>query len=221
MKWNGTRNAVLLLAMLLLFTAQATGGETEVDEKVSLGAKTIAPPSPVWVIGSYDAAGKPNMMTSSWVGVCCSKPPCVMIALREATYTHGNIMERKAYTVNIPSVNYAREVAYFGSVSGRDVDKLAATGLRAVKSELVDAPYLEEFPLVIECAVTKVVELGLHTMFIGEIKDVKANQSVLAEDGVPDLEKMKPFVLSYGSWSFYSTGSTLGRISELAEEYKK
>lgn len=191
------------------------------EKKKSLGAETIAPPSPVWVIGSYDAAERPNMMTASWVGVCCSKPPCVMIALREATYSYGNIMERKAYTVNIPPAKYAREAAYFGSVSGRDVDKLAATGLTAVKSDLVDAPYLGEFPLVIECAVVQTVKLGLHTMFIGEIKDVKASESVLTENGAPDLEKIEPFVFSYGSWSFYSTGGTIGRIPELAEEYKK
>jgi flavin reductase (DIM6/NTAB) family NADH-FMN oxidoreductase RutF len=144
-----------------------------------------------------------------------------MIALREATYTHGNIMKRKAYTVNLPPERYAREAAYFGSVSGRDVDKLAVTGLTAVGSELVDAPYLDEFPLVIECAVTQVVELGLHTMFIGEIKDVKANESALADGGAPDLEKLNPFVFSYGSWSFYSTGGPIGRIPDLAEEFKK
>ncbi len=213
--------ASLALFTLIVLSKPITGGEPAMDKKKSLGAKTIAPPSPVWVIGSYDTAGRPNMMTSAWVGVCCSKPPCVMIALREATYTHGNIMERKAYTVNIPSVKYAREVAYFGSVSGRDVDKLAATSLTAVKSELVDAPYLSEFPLVIECTVIQTVKLGLHTMFIGEIMDVKASESVLAENGAPDLEKIEPFVLNYGSWSFYSTGGTLGRIPELAEEYTK
>jgi flavin reductase (DIM6/NTAB) family NADH-FMN oxidoreductase RutF len=221
MKWNETIAAVLVLAACMSLAAPAAAEGMEMDKKVSLGADPIAPPSPVWVIGSYDADGKPNMMTASWVGVCCSKPPSVMIALRAATYTHGNIMERKAYTVNLPSERYAREAAYFGSVSGRDVDKLAVTGLSAVKSDLVDAPYLEEFPLVIECTVTKIVELGLHTMFVGEIKDVKANESMLTEDGAPDLEKLKPFVFSYGSWSFYSTGSSIGRISELAGEYKK
>jgi flavin reductase (DIM6/NTAB) family NADH-FMN oxidoreductase RutF len=221
MKRIGTIAAVLMFSVFLLSMGLATGGEYDKDKKVSLGAKTIAPPSPVWVIGSFDAEGKPNMMTASWVGVCCSKPPCVMIALREATYSHGNIMKRRAFTVNLPPERYAPETAYFGSVSGRDVDKLAVTGLTAVEGDSVDAPYLDEFPLAIECTVTKVVELGLHTMFIGEIKDVKANKSVLTEDGAPDLEKLKPFVFSYGSWSFYSTGGPVGRISELAGEFKE
>lgn len=33
--------------------------------KKSLGARTLAQPAPVWVIGSYDAQGKPNIMTIS------------------------------------------------------------------------------------------------------------------------------------------------------------
>jgi flavin reductase (DIM6/NTAB) family NADH-FMN oxidoreductase RutF len=210
----------LVFAVCISLSASAIGEEPQMDKKVSLGAGTIAPPSPVWVIGSYDAEGKPNMMTASWVGVCCSKPPCVMIALRAATYTHGNIMERKAYTVNMPPERYAAETAYFGRVSGRDVDKLAVTGLTAVRSDSVDAPYLGEFPLVIECAVIKTIELGLHTMFVAEIKDVKASESILDGRGMPDLEKLDPFVFSYGSGSFYATGGSIGTIGELSETIK-
>ena len=213
--------AVAVAIALYFLPVPATGEGGMMSKKKSLGAETIAPPSPVWVIGSYDAAGKPNMMTASWVGVCCSKPPCLMIALREATYTHGNIMKRQAFTVNMPPGRYAAETAYFGQVSGRDVDKLAATGLTAVKSDSVDAPYLGEFPLIIECAVIKTVELGLHTMFIAEIKDVKASESVLDENGTPDLEKLDPFVFSYGSGGFYGTGGFLGNVSKLAEDIKR
>jgi flavin reductase (DIM6/NTAB) family NADH-FMN oxidoreductase RutF len=39
--------------------------------KKSLGAKTLAEPAPAWVIGSYDAQGKPNIMTIAWGGICC------------------------------------------------------------------------------------------------------------------------------------------------------
>ena len=62
-----------------------------------------------------------------------------------------------------------------GIASGRDVDKFAVTGLTPVKSELVDAPYAAEFPVVLECRLLHIVEIGLHTQFIGEIIDVKAD----------------------------------------------
>jgi len=55
--------------------------------KRSLGAKTHLYPTPVLVVGTYDKAGKPNVMTAAWAGVCCSSPPCVAVSLRKATYT--------------------------------------------------------------------------------------------------------------------------------------
>jgi transposase-like protein len=52
-------------------------------------------------------------------------------------------------------------VDYFGLVSGRDTDKFAATKLTPVKSDLVDAPFVKEFPLVLECKLVELFELGL------------------------------------------------------------
>jgi len=190
------------------------------DTKQSLGARTLLP-TPVWIIGTYDKEGKSNMMTAAWVGICCSQPPCVTISLREATYTYSNIMERKAFTVNIPSEGFAKEASYFGSVSGRDVDKLAITGLTPVRSELVDAPYLKEFPLIVECEVIYTYKVGLHTMFIGEIKDVKADASILGENGYPDAKKLHSIIFSPGSAEFYKTGEFLGKLSELRKKIQE
>ena len=75
--------------------------------KKSLGPDTLIYPTPTWVVGTYDKAGKPNLMTIAWGGICCSKPPCVAISLRAATYTHGCVMAAKAFTVNIPSQRIA------------------------------------------------------------------------------------------------------------------
>jgi flavin reductase (DIM6/NTAB) family NADH-FMN oxidoreductase RutF len=97
--------------------------------KESLGAKPIVYPAPVLVVGTYDREGKPNVMTAAWGGICCSKPPCVSVSLRKATYSFGNILERKAFTINIPSEAHARVADYFGMASGKGVDKLAAVGL--------------------------------------------------------------------------------------------
>jgi flavin reductase (DIM6/NTAB) family NADH-FMN oxidoreductase RutF len=83
-----------------------------------------------------------------------------------------------------------------GSVSGRNEDKFAATGFTPVKSKIVDAPYVKEFPLILGCRVIHVIEIGLHTQFIGEILDVKADESVLSEDGVPDIGKVSLLIFS-------------------------
>lgn len=179
--------------------------------KMSLGAKTLSLPAPTWVVGTYDKEGKPNLMTAAWGGICCSKPPCVYVSLRKATYTYGNLIERKAFTINIPSENYVEEADYIGSASGRDVNKFTKTGLTPVKSDLVDAPYVNEFSLILECNVIQMIEIGLHTEFIGEIMDVKADERVLDKTSLPDIKKVKPIVFSPGTRVYHGIGKRLGK----------
>ena len=178
--------------------------------KRSLGRKTLVVPAPVWVVGTYDAEGKSNIMTAAWGGICCSKPPAVCVSLREATYTYGNIVARRAFTVNVPSVDFAEQVDYVGIASGRDVDKFEAAGLTPVRSELVDAPYVEEFPINLECRLIHTLKIGLHTLFVGEIADVKADESVLGEKDRPEIDKVRPFVFSVGEQTYHAIGGLVG-----------
>jgi flavin reductase (DIM6/NTAB) family NADH-FMN oxidoreductase RutF len=189
--------------------------------KKSLGANTLIYPTPTWVVGTYDKDGKANVMTIAWGGICCSQPPCVAVSLRKATYSYDNIVQRKAFTVSVPSVAHAKEADYFGIASGRNLDKLSATGLTAVRSELVDAPYVREFPLVLECKLLHAVEIGLHTQFIGEIMDVKADEEVLAADGLPDMSKIKPFVFAPGPRTYYEIGADIGKAFAIGKDFMK
>lgn len=186
--------------------------------KRSLGAQTIAYPAPVFLIGTYDAEGKPNIMTAAWAGLCCSRPPCIAVSLRQATYSYGNIVARQAFTVSIPSEGYTREVDYVGLVSGRDGDKFAAAGLTAAASEAVDAPYVDEFPLVLECRLKETHEIGLHTQFVGEIIDVKADEAVLDEKGRPDVEKVKPIIFSPAVRQYHGLGELLGKAFSIGKK---
>ncbi len=179
--------------------------------KTSLGAKTIVYPTPVLVVGTYDAGGRPNVMTAAWGGICCSKPPCIAISVRKATYTYGNLVERKAFTVSLPSRDRLAEADYFGIASGRDVDKFAATGLTPVRSDLVDAPYVQEFPLVLECKVLLVSELGLHVHFVGEILDVKVDDQCLDDRGNPSVERIAPVMYAPGESAYYGMGEQLAK----------
>jgi len=178
--------------------------------KKSLGAKTLAMPTPVWIVGSYGEKDTPNIMTIAWGGICNSVPPCVAISLQQVRSTYANILRRKAFTVNIPSTRYAVEADFVGITSGRDTDKFPATGLTPVKSDRVEAPYVEEFPLVLECKVLETVDLGTHVQFIGEILNVLADKSVLGETDEPLIEKVAPFVFNPGDRSYHAIGHTIG-----------
>lgn len=186
--------------------------------KKSLGPKTIVCPAPVFIVGTYDKDGNPNVMAAAWGGICCSRPPCVAVSLRRATLTHGNITSREAFTISIPSDTHVREADHFGLVSGRDENKFRAAGLTPVRSDLVDAPYVAEFPLALECVLRHVFQIDGHTQFVGEILDVKADEAVLDEKGKPDAGKVRPIIFVPVSRGYYRIGEFIGKAFSIGKE---
>ncbi len=186
--------------------------------KKSLGAKTILFPTPVLIICSYDDQGIPNAMNVAWGGIACSEPPAVTISVRDHRKTYENIMLKKAFTVNIPSEKHIKEADYFGLVSGKTENKFKTTGLTPVKSDLVDAPYIKEFPFIMECTLKESHKIGIHTQFIGEIKDVKVDEELLNPKGFPDITKIKPFMFDPGTSSYYSTGKFLAQAFSIGKK---
>ncbi len=182
--------------------------------KRSLGVINFADPLPLWLIATYDKNEKPNMMAAGAGAICNMRPPSLMIALREVTYTHDTILEKKAFTVNIPNEKLWKEADYAGMVSGKNTDKFNDTGLTALKSQIVNAPIIMECPVNIECQLVNHVRLPSHTMFIGEVKDVKVDESVFDGDKGPDIERIKPIIFSpRWSWKtsgYYSVGKKIG-----------
>ena len=189
--------------------------------KKSFGAKTLVFPTPIFIIGTYDKAGKANAATAAWGGICCSVPPCLAVSFREATQTFHNIIEHNAFTVNIPSEKFVKQADYFGIESGKRVDKFLETGLTAVHSELIDAPYIKEFPYIIECSLFQTNKLGLHTQFIGEIKDVKVDDDMLDENGQIDVEKIRPVSWDPANHGYFGIGSLLGMAFSVGKTIKK
>ncbi|AAR33593.1 flavin reductase family protein [Geobacter sulfurreducens] len=179
--------------------------------KQSLGARTLLVPTPVLMVGTYGPTGTPNLMNAAWGGICCSDPPCVTVSVRTSRLTYDNIVQRKAFTVSVANEATMVEADYVGIASGRDADKFAVAGLTHVAGEYVDAPYAEEFPLVLECRLLHTQELGLHTQFIGEIVDVKADEAILGEDGLPDILKIRPLVYDTAHKGYHAVGQLVGK----------
>lgn len=186
--------------------------------KKSLGPKTLLCPTPVVLVGTYDQDGKPNIMTAAWAGICCSKPVCVNVSLRAATYSHRQIVRNQAYTLNVPSAAQAREVDFVGMASGRDRDKFAELGWTAVKSELVNAPLVAEAPLSLECKVVVTNELGLHTQFVGEVLDVKLDQACLDPEGKLDQVKFEPLAFLPEFRQYLGLSRVVGAAFDLGKE---
>jgi flavin reductase (DIM6/NTAB) family NADH-FMN oxidoreductase RutF len=173
------------------------------------------------VVGTYDKEGKPNLMTIAWGGICCSQPPCLAVSLRKATYTYSNIIERKAFTVSVPAAEQVGVADSCGLVSGRTVDKFAVCKLTPVRSEVVDAPYPQEFPMVLECRLLHILDIGLHTQFVGEILDIKAEESSLGPDGQPMIEKVQPIIFAPRERTYHALGTLLGKAFEVGRGLMK
>ena len=129
--------------------------------------------------------------------------------------------ETGGFTVNIPGEAHVEAADYFGIVSGKDVDKLAVTGLTPIRSQLVDAPYIEEFPFSLECRVIHTIDIGVHVQFIGEIMDIKADESVLGPDGRLDIEKVRPILFAPGDGAYYGIGEYCGRAFSVGKQIAK
>jgi flavin reductase (DIM6/NTAB) family NADH-FMN oxidoreductase RutF len=78
-----------------------------------------------------------------------------------------------------------------------------------VQGDKVDAPYIKEFPLNLECRLISKSEIGIHTQFIGEIIDVNADESMLGGNGLPDMLKIKPIIYAPEVRLYYGIGKYL------------
>jgi flavin reductase (DIM6/NTAB) family NADH-FMN oxidoreductase RutF len=187
--------------------------------KKDLGAHTFVFPTPVYIIGSYGKDGKPNAMNVAWGGICGSEPPCVAISIRRSRRTYDNLMEKMAFSVNIPDAAHIKEADYFGIASGHKVDKFATTGLTAVRCPHVDAPYIAEFPLCLECKVIRTMELGQHVQFVGEIVNVMADEACLNAGGLPDIERIAPLLFDPACNAYNAAGAYLGKAFSIGKDF--
>lgn len=115
-----------------------------------------------------------------------------------------------------------REQPFLGTASGNTMpDKFARSGLTAVKSEKVDAPVIQEFPISLECKVVedKTEVYGHHVL--GEIVGVLADESVLDESGRVDPSKLNAFVFDQFQNGYYAIGEKLGLAWNIGKEFLK
>ena len=95
-----------------------------------------------------------NAMAIGWgsLGIVWGRPMWVVL-VRPSRFTYELIEESKEFTVNVPSADMAKAVAYCGSHSGRDEDKLAKLGLSVARGQQVNSGVIEACPINYECQV--------------------------------------------------------------------
>jgi flavin reductase (DIM6/NTAB) family NADH-FMN oxidoreductase RutF len=191
------------------------------NEKQSVGHPELIFPNPVFVVGTYDTEGRPNAATIAWAGIASSGPQAVSIAVRPSRYTHENLMKKMAFSVNIPTDKFAEETDYFGIVSGKNVNKFERTGLTPTHGKFVDAPLIEEFPYNMECEVTHHIDLGEHTLFIGEIKDICVSKNLLNEKGKLTFMDAKLLTYDHADMVYRAPGEVVAKGFSAGKKFVK
>lgn len=171
--------------------------------RISLGAKPLLFPMPVLIIGTYDKDGNPNAMNAAW-GITTDFQE-ITISLADHKTTE-NLLVTGAFTVSIGTEDTVVACDYVGIVSGtKEPKKFEKAGFHAVKSEKVNAPLIAELPMALECKVKSYVD----DILIGEIIDVKADESILT-DGKIDPQKLKPISFDPANNAYLALGDKVG-----------
>ena len=174
----------------------------------NLKAKAYVYPLPVLIIGTYDENGKANAMNAAWGTVCDLKK--VSICLDKNHKTVKNLLKSKAFTVAIADEKNVIPADYVGIVSANDeAEKMEKAGWHVIKSQVVNAPIIEELPLVLECRLESYDEES--EMAIGEVVNVSVDENILDKNGKIDLTKFKPICYDCDTHGYYTLGKKVGQ----------
>ena len=160
--------------------------------KVVMGPQTLVYPMPAFLVGAI-VDGKPNFMAVAWGGIACGEPPMISVAIRHERYTLKGIKQNMAFSVNIPSIDQAKEVDYCGTAAGAKVDKVEVCQFKVFYGKLENAPLIEQCPINLECNVMHMLDLGSHNLVVGRIEETHISEDCLT-DGKPDVDKIRPLI---------------------------
>ena len=195
-------------------------GDDKRMAKKDLGVKPYLFPMPVLMIATYCEDGSVDVMNMAWGGICDNNK--VALNITESHKTSQNIKERGAFTISVADIPHLRESDFFGTASGnRMKDKFERSDMHAVKSERVDAPIIEEYPITLECKVDKIQKDEDGFRVVGEIVNVLADESVLDDNGKVDPTKLNAFVFDQFQNGYYAIGEKVGEAWKSGNKYMK
>ena len=186
----------------------------------NLGVQPALFPMPVVIVAAYGADGNICAMNAAWAQICDMDK--IALFIDSDHKTTKNIMETKAFTVSIADVPNMEAADFFGIATGNKMtDKFERTGLHAVKSERVDAPVIEEYPLTLECKVVEFQDQPYGLRVLGEIVNVLAEENTLDEKGRIDAGRLNAFAFDQMRNGYYAIGEKIGKAWNAGAELMK
>ena len=168
-----------------------------------LGDKMNFLPLPVLMIGTYDKNGNANVMNAAWGGIHDYGKIYISLSKHKTT---ENLELKKAFTVSFATKETEEISDYFGVVSGDSEDKIKKSGVHVIKSNFVDAPIIEEYPLTLEC----VVDSFENGELIGKVLNCSVDEKYLDKDGNIDVDKMEIITFDMVNNTYRVLGKVVG-----------
>lgn len=176
-------------------------------------------PMPVLLIATYNDDGSVNVMNAAWGTM--QERDRVALNLTETHKTVQNIKTRGAFTISIADAAHVVEADYFGVESGnREPKKFEKSGLTAVKSENVDAPIINEFPLCLECEFIEYQGNEFGMGVIGRVVNVTADERVLVDNKV-DMTLVNAIAFDPYTHGYYKVTERVGEAFKDGLQLKK
>lgn len=171
---------------------------------------TMIYPLPALLVSCGSCPDDYNLITVAWAGTICTNPAMCYISVRPERHSYELIKQTMEFAINLTTEELARATDWCGVRSGRDYHKFDEMGLTPAPSQTIQAPIVAESPLSIECRVKEIVSLGSHDMFIAEVLNVQADDSLLDAQGKWHLDQSHPLVYLHGA--YYGLGELIGRF---------
>ena len=187
-------------------------------KKRKLEPVNVLYPTPTVLVGAV-VNNRPNFITIAHIGIVNhARPFLISLSMAKAHYTNAGIKENKAFSVNIPSENLVAETDYVGLVTGKKVDKSALFDL--FYGDLETAPMIRSCPVNMACRLHDTYDTPTHDLFIGEIVETYADESVLDQSAV-DIARVKPLLFDMSSKKYWSLGPALADCWRVGKAIKK
>ena len=176
-------------------------------------------PMPVLMIATYNEDGSVNVMNAAW-GMMLDRTH-VALNLTETHKTVKNIKERKAFTVSIADSKHVVEADYFGVESGNNTkNKFDNSKLTSTKSENVDAPIINEFPICMECEFVEYQDGEYGCGVVGKVVNVTADENVMDGEKV-DISKVEAIAFDPYTHGYYKVTERVGEAFSDGLKFKK
>ena len=126
-------------------------------------------PEQVVIAIARDKNGKANPITLGWTMIVSGKPPMMAIAVASTHYSIETIRHSKCFCLAFPSSERAEMALFFGSKSGRDIDKFAEFDCKTEPAKTIDSVLLSDAVANFECTLESETAAGDHIIFVGKV----------------------------------------------------